>query len=103
MARTKQVAKKSIQSAKPLASNRELLRAKRQETRQDVTAGVKKVAGKGRQGETALKQIRLYQKSTELLIPKAPFSRVVREVRGCVDSGPGVTGGLCRVCGMGIA
>ncbi len=33
-----------------------------------------------RPGTVALREIRKYQKSTELLIPKLPFSRLVREV-----------------------
>ncbi|XP_075333311.1 histone H3-like centromeric protein A [Odontesthes bonariensis] len=33
-----------------------------------------------RPGTKALMEIRRYQKSTELLIPKAPFARLVREV-----------------------
>ncbi|XP_063042055.1 histone H3-like centromeric protein A [Engraulis encrasicolus] len=33
-----------------------------------------------RPGTMALKEIRKYQKSTELLLRKAPFSRVVREI-----------------------
>lgn len=34
-----------------------------------------------RPGERALKEIRQYQKSTELLIRKLPFARLVREVQ----------------------
>lgn len=33
-----------------------------------------------RPGTVALREIRRYQKSTELLIPKLPFSRLVREI-----------------------
>jgi len=33
-----------------------------------------------RRGMQALREIRKYQKSTSLLIPKLPFSRLVREV-----------------------
>jgi histone H3 len=33
-----------------------------------------------RPGTVALREIRRYQKSTELLIPRLPFSRAVREV-----------------------
>lgn len=33
-----------------------------------------------RQGTVALRQIRKYQKSTELLIRKLPFQRLVREI-----------------------
>lgn len=38
-------------------------------------------------GTVALREIRKYQKSTDLIIPKAPFSRLVREVmEECTDS-----------------
>lgn len=33
-----------------------------------------------RPGAKALKEIRMYQKTTELLIPRAPFQRLVREI-----------------------
>ena len=35
---------------------------------------------KSRPGRLALREIKKYQKSTEMLIPKAPFTRLVREV-----------------------
>ena len=38
-----------------------------------------------RPGTVALKQIRQYQKSTELLIRKLPFQRLVREIAGDTD------------------
>ena len=40
----------------------------------------------GRRGMGALREIRKYQKSTNLLIPKLPFSRLVREVALAVAS-----------------
>ena len=40
----------------------------------------------GRRGMGALREIRQYQKSTTLLIPKLPFSRLVREVCNNVAS-----------------
>ena len=44
-----------------------------------------------RPGTKALKEIRQYQKSTELLIRKAPFQRLVRTIlRDCEDTMPGV-------------
>jgi histone H3 len=36
----------------------------------------------------ALREIRKYQKSTELLIPKLPFSRLVREISNSVAPEP---------------
>eukprot|EP01009_Symbiontida_sp_KSa7_P007121 NODE_3744_length_381_cov_1472.653614_g3175_i0.p3 GENE.NODE_3744_length_381_cov_1472.653614_g3175_i0~~NODE_3744_length_381_cov_1472.653614_g3175_i0.p3 ORF type:complete len:113 (-),score=38.25 NODE_3744_length_381_cov_1472.653614_g3175_i0:42-356(-) len=44
-----------------------------------ATGGVKK-SRRFRAGTVALREIRRYQKSTALLIRKAPFSRLVREV-----------------------
>ena len=42
--------------------------------------GVKKAKHRFRPGTVALREIRRYQKSTELLIRKLPFRRVVREI-----------------------
>ena len=44
-----------------------------------ATGGVKK-PHRYRPGTVALREIRRYQKSTELLIPKLPFGRLVREM-----------------------
>ena len=44
-------------------------------------AGVKRLH-RFRPGTVALKEIRRYQKSTELLIRKLPFQRLVREISG---------------------
>ena len=44
-------------------------------------AGVKRLH-RFRPGTVALKEIRSYQKSTELLIEKLPFQRLVREISG---------------------
>ena len=57
--------------AKPLIKNSNRRRA--------PTAGVKKPK-RFRPGTVALREIRRYQKSTELLIRKLPFNRLVREV-----------------------
>ena len=43
------------------------------------TGGVKK-PHRYRPGTVALREIRKYQKSTDLLIPKGPFGRLVREI-----------------------
>jgi len=73
MARTKQTARKVIAGGK---APRKSLAAK---------SGV--IGGAGstkkhrfRPGTVALREIRKYQKSTDLLIRKAPFQRLVREV-----------------------
>ena len=45
----------------------------------NATGGVKK-PHRFRPGTVALREIRRYQKSTELLIRKLPFQRLVREI-----------------------
>jgi len=45
-----------------------------------------RTARKFRPGHQALREIRKYQKSTDLLIPKLPFSRLIREVASNVAS-----------------
>ena len=85
--------KPSAQSVKEAqAELKRILAEKREEKRKKATA---KMAKKGGQkapkggvkkryryqlGTVALKQIRQYQKSTELLIRKLPFQRLVREI-----------------------
>ena len=46
---------------------------------QNAAGGVKK-PHRFRPGTVALREIRRYQKSTELLIRKLPFQRLVREI-----------------------
>ena len=36
-------------------------------------------------GTVALREIKQYQKSTDLLLPRAPFQRLVREITGAID------------------
>ena len=85
--------KPSAQSVKEAqAELKRILAEKREEKRKKAAARITKKAGqqapKGgvkkryryRPGTVALKQIRQYQKSTELLIRKLPFQRLVREI-----------------------
>ena len=55
------------------------------------TAGVPALAGgskpRRRPGASALREIRKYQRSTQLLIQKRPFKRVVREIVGKFQPG----------------
>ena len=74
MARTKQTARKSTGGKAPrkqLATKAVLKSA--------PVGGVKK-PHRYRPGTVALREIRRYQKSTELLIRKLPFQRLVREI-----------------------
>jgi histone H3 len=78
MARTKQTARKSTGGGK---APRKLLakKAARKFPENKTTGGVKK-PHRYRPGTVALREIRRYQKSTELLIRKLPFQRLVREI-----------------------
>ena len=75
MARTKQTARKSTGGKAP----RKELAAKAARKRAPVPQGVKKPF-KYRPGTVALREIRKYQKSTDLLIPKLPFMRLIKEI-----------------------
>jgi histone H3 len=75
MARTKQTARKAVGGKAP----RKQLAAKAARKTAAATGGIKK-AHRFRPGTVALREIRKYQKSTELLIRKLPFQRLVREI-----------------------
>ena len=57
------------------------MQRKRVATAAPATGGVKK-PHRYRPGTVALREIRKYQKSTELFIRKLPFQRLVREIAG---------------------
>ena len=75
MARTKQTARKSTGGKAP----RKQLASKTVRKPQPTGGGIKK-PHRYRPGTVALREIRRYQKSTELLIRKLPFQRLVREI-----------------------
>ena len=75
MARTKQTARKSTGGKAP----RKQLATKAARKSAPATGGVKK-PHRFRPGTVALREIRRYQKSTELLVRKLPFQRLVREI-----------------------
>jgi len=75
MARTKQTARRSTGGKAP----RKQLANKAARTSAPSTGGVKK-PHRFRPGTAALREIRRYQKSTDLLIRKLPFQRLVKEV-----------------------
>merc|ERR1712130_959480 len=75
MARTKQTARKSTGGKAP----RKQLATKAARKSAPSTGGVEK-PHRYRPGTVALREIRRYQKSTELLIRKLPFQRLVREI-----------------------
>tara|TARA_R110002050_G_scaffold107126_1_gene217464 strand:- start:1191 stop:1598 length:408 start_codon:yes stop_codon:yes gene_type:complete len=74
MARTKQTARKSTGGKAP----RKQLSTKAARKNAPCTGGVK--PRRYRPGTVALREIRKYQKSTDLLIRKLPFQRLVREI-----------------------
>jgi len=74
MARTKQTARKSTAQKVP---RKHLVAQKIARMSAPVTTGVKK-PHRFRPGTVALREIRKYQKSTDLLIRKLPFQRLVR-------------------------
>jgi histone H3 len=75
MARTKQTARKSTGGKAP----RKMLATKAARKSAPAPGGIKK-PHRYRPGTVALRKIRKYQKSTEFLIRKAPFQRLVREI-----------------------
>ncbi|EJK62422.1 hypothetical protein THAOC_16967 [Thalassiosira oceanica] len=76
MARTKPVPRKS---ARGKNIGKVLRPPGRPASTRPITGGIKR-PHRYRPGIVALREIRRYQKSTELLIRKAPFQRLVREV-----------------------
>ena len=75
MARTKQTARKSTGGKAP----RKQLATKAARKSAPTAGGVKK-PHRYRPGTVALREIRRYQKSTDLLLRKLPFQRLVREI-----------------------
>ena len=75
MARTKQTARKSTGGKAP----RKQLATKAARKKSPSSGGVKK-PHRYRPGTVALRKIRRYQKSTDLLIQKLPLQRLVREI-----------------------
>ena len=77
MARTKQTARKSMGGKAP----RKQIASKGAKKAVPATATASsKKTHRYRPGTVALREIRRYQKSTELLIRKLPFQRLVREI-----------------------
>merc|ERR1712159_826442 len=83
MARTKQTARKSTGGKAP----RKQLATKAARKSAPTAGGVKK-PHRYRPGTRALKEIRKYQKSTDLLLRKLPFARLVREIGNMVAPEP---------------
>ena len=76
MARIKQTARKQIN---PLKVPRRLISEKAARKTAPAMGGIKK-PHRYRPGTVAIREIRKYQKTTDLLISKLPFQRLVREI-----------------------
>lgn len=76
MARTKQTARKSTGGKTP----RKSVATKGTAKKKGPTEGGFKKPHRFRPGTVALREIKKYQKSTDLLIRRLPFSRLVREI-----------------------
>ena len=92
MARTKQTARKSTGGKAPrehlatkAARKRDLLTSSGH-TGNKISLGGCKVRRRYRPGTVALREIRRYQKSTNLLLRKLPFQRLVREIAQAFNS-----------------
>jgi histone H3 len=81
MVRTKQTASRSTAGRAP----RKKLATMAAKRAMPVAGGVKK-PHRYRPGTVALRDIRKYQRSTDLLIRKAPFQRLVREIAQDIKS-----------------
>ncbi|KAM3139732.1 hypothetical protein pb186bvf_008190 [Paramecium bursaria] len=85
MARTKLTARKSTSANKKPTKHLATKQARKTAPSIGATGGASGTGGlkkphKFRPGTVALREIRKYQKSTELLIRKLPFQRLVREI-----------------------
>ncbi|XP_049849904.1 uncharacterized protein LOC126320454 [Schistocerca gregaria] len=75
MARTKQTARRSTGGKMPRKTH-----ATKQARKNAIYGGGVKRPHRFRPGTVALREIRKFQKSTDLLIRKLPFQRIVREI-----------------------
>lgn len=82
MARTKQSARKSTGGKAP----RKFVASKEAREAALASGGIRK-PHRFRPGTVALRQIRRYQKSTDLLIRRLPFQRLVREIAHDLQTG----------------
>jgi histone H3 len=81
MARTKLTARKNTSTSGKAPRKTPTGAGKAAKKSAPATGGVKKTH-RFKPGTVALREIRKYQKSTELLVRKLPFQRLVREIAG---------------------
>lgn len=72
---------------KETARAKRSITSKRSKKAPAVAAGVRQAHRRWRPGTVALREVRRFQKSTDLLIQRAPFQRLVREVSGAQKEG----------------
>lgn len=86
MARTKQTARQKVLDPTQLAMYRARLAGQQQRC---LNGGIKQIKPKKvrrfRPGTVCLREIRKYQRGTELLIKKRPFGRLVKEIMGDIN------------------
>lgn len=80
MARTKQTARKSTGGKSPGKAPRKQLIVAATKKETTNSKGKQPRPHRYRPGTVALREIRKFQKSTELLLRKLPFQRLVREI-----------------------
>ena len=83
MARIKQTARKQVSSSAKVPRKRAAKAARKTAP----ALGAIKKPHRFRPGTVAIREIKKYQKSTELLIKKLPFQRIVREIAQDYNSG----------------
>ena len=74
------MATQSKQTAVKSKSSKRALGNKKAKKSASGSSGMKQKSFRWRPGTVALREVRRLQKSTEMLVAKAPFSRLVREI-----------------------
>ena len=87
MARTKQAARKSIDGKRPSLAAKAARKSAPASGNVKIAPAVRK-PHRYHPGTVALREIRHFQKSTDLLIKKLPFQRLVREIAQDIHSQP---------------
>ncbi len=85
---SKKVPSKALQASKKKAAAAKQKSASKVSKSKSPSKMVKKERKKPRfhAGTVALREIKRYQKSTDLLIPRAPFQRLVRDICSGIDN-----------------
>ena len=73
----------ATQASKASKSPKKMVKSKA--TKKPATSQADPKKRRFKAGTVALREIRRYQKSTDMLLPRAPFQRLVREITGSYD------------------